>query len=293
MNLTKSVKRKLREFLIDYYPKILIDREWLHQYGHRIDWENPRNINEKIQWLICYSDTTKWSELSDKYLVRNFIKEKGFNNILTNLYGVWEDPSYIDFESLPEKFVLKCNHDSASTRIINKSQGYDKNALIYFYKNRLKQKFGYKCCEPHYNRIRPLVIAEEYLEEDNGFSSINDYKFWCFDGKVYYVSVMFDRANETVRETVYDINWNAHPEFIESSKHYKSDERLLPQPVRFKEMIHIASTLSKGFPEVRVDLYEVNGKIYFGEMTFTSTAGRMGYVDSFLEELGKYCLIDK
>lgn len=292
MNLTKSIKRKIREFLIDHYPHIIINHEWRHQYGHRIDWKNPRNINEKIQWLICFSDTSEWTRIADKYRVREFLKEKGYNDLVIDLYGAWDNANDIDFDSLPDKFVLKCNHDSASTKIIDKSKGYNKKELIKFYNKRLKEKFGYKCCEPHYNRIRPLVIAEKFLEEDNGFQSLNDYKFWCFDGKVYYVCVMFDRTNDIVNEVVYDLDWNPHPEFIKSSEHYKASDRILPRPHNFEKMISISKDLSKGFPEVRVDLYDVNGKIYFGEMTFTSTSGRMGYVDSFLEELGSYCIID-
>jgi len=287
MNLTKSIKRKIREFLIDHYPKAIIDHEWPHQFGHKIDWNNPRDMNEKIQWLNCCSDTSEWTRIADKYTVRDFIKERGHGDLLIELYGAWDNANDIDFDSLPEIFVLKCNHDSASTKIIDKSKGFNKKELIEFYNKRLKEKYGYRGCEPHYNRIRPLVLAEKFLKEDNGFKSLNDYKFWCFDGKVYYVSVMFDRTSDMVRETVYDLDWNAHPEFLESYGNYKSDDRILPKPQNFEEMISIAKDLSKGFPEVRVDLYDVNGKIYFGEMTFTPTAGRMGYVNSFLKELGE------
>jgi len=287
MSIRNRIKWEIRKLLIDFYPKLLIDYEWRRKYGYNVDWKNPRNINEKIQWLICYSDTTKWSQLADKYAVREFIKEKGYGDILIRLYGVWDDPNNIDFDSLPNRFVLKCNHDSASTKIIDKTNGFDREELIEFYKKRLKVKYGYLGCEPHYNKISPLVIAEEFLEEDNGFCSINDYKFWCFDGKAYYVSVLFDRSSDLVRETVYDLNWNAHPEFLESYGNYKSENQVLPKPYNFEKMIEIAENLSKSFPEVRVDLYDVNGKIYFGEMTFAPTAGKMGYVDDFLVELGE------
>lgn len=287
MKLKNRIRWEIRKLLIDYNPKMLIDYEWRRKYGYNVDWENPRDINEKIQWLICYSeDTTEWTRLADKYRVRGFIKEKGYENLLVPIHGVWKNPEEIDFDSLPDKFVLKCNHDSASTKIIDKNQGFNRDELIDFYKKRLKVKYGYLGCEPHYNKISPLVIAEEFLKEDNGFCSINDYKFWCFDGKAYYVSVLFDRSADLVRETVYDLSWNAHPEFLESYGNYKSEDRILPKPHNLDEMISIAEDLSKGFPEVRVDLYDVNGKIYFGEMTFAPTAGKMGYVDSFLKELG-------
>lgn len=294
MNLIKRIKWEVRKFLIDHYPKIIIDHEWLHQYGHKVNWDNPRNVNEKMQWLICYSDTTEWTLLADKYKVREFIKEKGYEKLLVPLLGVWKNPEEIDFDSLPDKFVLKCNHDSASTKIVDKkSKEFDKDELINFYKQKLKIKYGYIGCEPHYNKMKPLVIAEEFLEEDNGFSSLNDYKFWCNDGKVDYVSVMYDRTSESVCETVYDLSWNAHPEFLKSYGRYKSEDRILPRPQKLDEMVEIAKSLSKGFPIVRVDLYEVNGKIYFGEMTFTPTAGRMGYEEPFLIDLGNRVILPK
>lgn len=286
MSLKKSIKWEIRKFLIDHYPKAIINHEWPYKYGHKIDWDNPLNINEKIQWLNCCSDTREWTRIADKFKVRDFIKERGYEELLVPLYGSWKNAEDIDFDSLPEKFVLKCNHDSGSTKIIDKVAGFDKNELIDFYNKRLKLKFGYLGCEPHYNKIPPLVIAEEFLKEENSFKSINDYKFWCCDGQIYYVSVMFDRTSESVRETVYDLDWNAHPEFLESYGKFISDFRTLPKPQKFDEMITIAINLSKGFPFVRTDLYEVNGKIYFGEITFTPTSGRMGYNEDFLKELG-------
>ena len=292
MNLIKYFKWQVRKFLVDHYPKAIIDHEWPAQFGHKIDWNNPKDINEKIQWLICFSDTSEWTRLADKYRVREFVKERGLEHILTHIYGAWDDANKIDFDALPQKFVLKCNHDSASTIILDKSQGFDRDQIIKFYQSRLNRKYGYNNCEPHYNKISPLVIAEEFLKEENTtFRSVTDYKFWCFDGKVYYVSVLFDRTKEMVCETVYDLDWNAHPEFLKSYGHYKSEDKKLPCPQRLDEMIEIAGTLSKGFPGVRVDLYEINGKIYFGEMTFTGTAGRMGYEQPFLDELGSYMIL--
>lgn len=291
MNLIKSAKRQILHFIIDHYPKIFIDKNWQARYGHKIDWDNPRNINEKMQWLICYGDTSEWPRLADKYCVREYIKEKGYGDTLVKLYGAWERAEDIDFDSLPEKFVLKCNHDSASTKIVDKSQGVDREELVRFYSARLKQKYGYTNCEPHYNKIKPLVMAEEFLQQEPPFKSLTDYKFWCFDGKAYYVLVMFDRTRETVSKIIYDLDWNPHPEFLKSYGHFKPDSHFLPKPQRFEEMISMANHLSEGFPEVRVDLYEINGKIYFGELTFTGAGGRMVYADSFLKELGSYCVI--
>lgn len=296
MNLTKQLKWQLRKFLVDHYPKMIIDHEWPTEFGCKIDWNNPRNINEKIQWLICYSDTSEWTRLADKYKVREFVKERGLGHILTHLYGTWDDARKIDFDTLPEKFVLKCNHDSASTIIVDKTVGFDKEQIVSFYQKRLKQKFGYINCEPHYNKIHPLVIAEEYLENQKSSEdkkSLIDYKFWCFNGKVDSICVLYDRTTDSVKETVYDLDWNAHAEYVEPNGHYKRDDTIIERPKTFAQMLEVAKILSKGFPEVRVDLYEVDGQIFFGEMTFTSNRGRMHYVESYLNRLGQYVMLPK
>jgi len=291
MNLKRQLKWQVRKFLVDHYPKMIIDHEWSAEFGHKIDWRSPRDINEKIQWLICYSDTSEWTRLADKYKVREFVKERGLGSILTNLYGVWDDARKIDFDKLPEKFVLKCNHDSASTIIVDKTKEFNKEQIVSFYQKRLKQKFGYINCEPHYNKIHPLVIAEEFLHnqknvEDN--KSLIDYKFWCFDGKVDSICVLYDRTIGSVKETVFDLDWNPHPEYVESNGHYKRADTIIERPKSFIQMLDVAKILSKGFPEVRVDLYEVDGQVFFGEMTFTSNRGRMHYVESYLNRLGQY-----
>ena len=294
MNLKQSIKWQVRKFLVDHYPKMIIDHEWPAQFGHKIDWNNPRDINEKIQWLICFSDTSEWTRLADKYRVREFVKERGLEHILTHLYGVWDDATKINFDALPEKFVLKCNHDSGSTIIVDKSKGFDPEQIVSFYKERLKNKYGYINCEPHYNNIPPKVIAEEFLKaESTSFKSVTDYKFWCFDGKVYYISVLFDRTKDMVHRMVYDLNWSAHPEFLKSNSYYRTDEQELLRPIGLNDMVRIAGILSKGFPMVRVDLYEIDGRIFFGEMTFTGNAGRMLYAQSFLNKLGNYLLLPR
>ena len=117
------MKSILYKYLVDHYPRIIIDRIWKKTYGHKLNWENPIDINEKIQWLICYGDTSNWHILADKYKVREYVTEKGYRDILPKLYGCWEDANNIDFSSLPDKFIIKCNHDSASWHIIDQSKG--------------------------------------------------------------------------------------------------------------------------------------------------------------------------
>lgn len=296
MNIKKQIKWQIRKFLIDHYPKMIIDHEWPGQFGRKIDWKNPRDINEKIQWLISYSDISEWTRLADKYRVREFVKERGLEHLLVELYGVWENAEDIDYDALPNKFVLKCNHDSGSVFIIDKAKGYDRNKINNELNDILKRKFGYLGCEPHYNRIKPCIIAEEFLEDrGNSFSkTLVDYKVWAFNGKVKSFWVCYNRSKDAVFVNIYDTDWNYHPECTVQTNHYRDGGGIVPRPQKLNDMISAASILSKGFPQVRVDFYEVNGVLYFGEMTFSSIGGRMDvYTKEYLAELGQEVVLPK
>ena len=290
MNVKRQLKWQVRKLLVDHYPKLIIDHEWPPLFGRKVDWNNPRDLNEKIQWLMCYSDTSEWVRLADKYRVREFVEERGLGHILTKLYGVWKDANDIDYDTLPKKFVLKCNHDSGSTFLVDKTKGFDKGYLNATLNQKLKRKFGYLNCEPYYNKIKPLIIAEELLEDkSNDYSTtLVDYKLWAFDGRVEDVWVYYNRSLNNVFVNVYDLDWNCHPEYSVFKEGRQNGNSVVPRPQCLNEMIDAASVLSKGFPQVRVDLYEANGRLYFSELTFSSNKGRMdGYTRDYLIQLGK------
>ena len=294
MALLRKIYWTVRHFLQDHFPRYFVDRGWLKWKGYKVDWKNPRDINEKIQWLMCCSDTSMWTLCSDKYKVRDYVKSKGLGDILVPLLGVWERVEDIDFESLPEKFVIKCNHDSGSTHIVDKSKGFDEAALREDLRKCLKRKFGYYNGELYYNGIKPLVLAESFLEvEDKSVSeSTIDYKIWSFDGKPYSILTCSDRTEKTLDLNVYDLDWNVRPGVLVESAHYKNGGGKIPRPSCLDRMLKSASVLSEGFPEVRVDFYETGGKLYFGEMTFSSFFGKMNYfTDDFLVELGARCVL--
>lgn len=282
------------KYLVDH-PRKVIDKIWNKQMGYPICWDNPRDLNEKIEWLICYGDTSKWPDLADKYKVREYITKKGYSHMLTELYGVWTDARSIDFDKLPNKFILKCNHDCGSYCIVDKSCEYDKQEIIKKLNHALKNKYGYKYCEPHYNKIRPLVIAEEFLEEktENPIStSLIDYKVWCFNGKPYYIWVCRNREHHGTEVSLFDLDWRWHPEKSVFTSHYPNGGGNIPRPPQLEEMLKVAAVLSDGFPEVCVDFYIVNSKVYFGELTFTRNAGRIEHFNkTFLKELGDLCRI--
>ena len=277
--------------LLKYWRTCWVDRVWKNEFGYKVDWKNPRDINEKIQWLMCYGDTSLWSDLSDKIKVKEFLESRGYGDLVVPTLGVWERAKDIDYDALPERFVLKCNHDSGSTHIIDKKKGFDKEAINKDLDKHLKVKFGYVNGETYYNRIKSRILAEEYLEAKNEdfSSSAIDYKVWCFDGKPYSVWACYSRSAECAYVNIYDLDWNVHPEYSVFTDHYRNGEGKVPKPKTFDHMMTVAADLSKGFPEVRVDFYEIDGRLYFGEMTFATLAGKINfYTPEYLKELGDH-----
>lgn len=283
------IKSRIRNIIMEYYPQYFINKRWRKRFDYPINWSTPRDLNEKIQWLLVHSDISLWTKLTDKYLVRDYVKDKGLGDLLIPLIGVWESASKIDFDKLPGRFVLKCNHDSGSTIIVHNKEAINKEAIVEKLNKRLKEDYGYNG-ELQYRKICPhLVIAEKLLAPSDTAlsSSIIDYKIWCFNGKPEFIYVIYGRTKDYMYTDVYDLEWRVHPELTIYSDHYRNGKGVVPRPLKLYEMLDAAAVLSAGFPEVRVDLYEVEGKIYFGEMTFTSMCGMMTYLSpDFLKTLG-------
>ena len=270
-------KSKQYRNIVQRNPKKAVDLMWQASCGHKFPWNNPQTLDEKITWLSIKSDTSMWSKCTDKYEVREYVEKKGLGEYLTKCYGVWDDVDCIDYDGLPNQFVIKCTHDSGSTYIVRDKSKYDLKQLNTKLKRHLEKIQGYVSCEPHYLRIKPRIIAEELLGNNNNISSsIIDYKIWCFNQKPYFALVCYDRDvhKHTTILDVYNLNpWHSMREKLADSL---QDQRFkdIPEPQNLEEMIDVAVRLSEGFPQVRVDLYNVNGKIYFSELTFTSCAGR-------------------
>lgn len=247
-------------------------REWINtRYKKRIgtdmNWENPTTYTEKMQWSKLYDRNPLKTLCADKYKVRAWVKEKIGEEYLIPMLGVWDKFEDIDFQSLPKSFVLKTNHGSGTNIIVkNKETLNYKNAKCRM-QDWLATDYGYKTLELHYSDISPKIIAEQYVESDYG--ELQDYKFLCFMGKAYYCWVDMGRYTEHTRN-VYDLGWKLQPWNQEMYAHYKEP---IPMPKDYDKMVELAEILSQEFSHVRVDLYNVNGKIYFGEMTFTNGGG--------------------
>jgi len=290
----KSLKKKVYYwYLSTHNPRKLAEHLYIDATGKKegINWEHPRDLNEKINWLKFNTDTTKWSELADKYAVRSFVEEKGFGRYLVPLLGVWSNADQIDFSKLPNSFVLKTNNGAGTVMVVEDKSIIDETQVRTLLNKWLKKQFGLKQAEPHYLKIKPLIIAEAMLKEKSLISSsLIDYKIWCFGGKAFGTFVCYDRYRFAKKVEWYDKDWNYHPEWLsrEYCKLIDNDNPSIPKPKSYDEMIRMAEILSEGFPEVRVDLYNIEGQIYFGEMTFTASGGHMNSSsDEVLLEMGK------
>lgn len=267
----------------NHFPATLLKIRYRYVFKKLLDLKNPKDLNEKILWAKLYSDTTAWTRLADKYEVRKYVEELGLGAYLVQLYAVWYHVSEVDFDALPETFIIKANNGDGkgTNKIIRKSEltPEKKKEVLAMIDTWLHRKnIGALHAEPHYKGMRPCVIAEEVLPLDPGASSLTDYKIWCFNGKPMFVFVCNERSDSgsSAHVMTYDLDWHAHPEFSVFNSDYLQ-ANVIPKPANLDEMIRVAEILSQGFPELRVDLYNVKGKVYFGELTFTSQGGFMDY----------------
>lgn len=232
---------------------------------------NPQTYNEKIQWMKLYDSTPIKTRLADKYLVRDWVAERIGARYLIPLLGVWDSFNEIDFDALPEQFVLKCNHGCGYNLIVQNKAELKLEDAKRKINAWLAEDFAFKgVFELHYSPIPRKIIAEQYIENKASKGDLYDYKFWCFDGKVKYIQFLSDRNISGLKMAFYDTSWKKQ-DFVYS---HPLDTKDIARPDNLEEMIALAEKLAKGFNHVRVDFYRMDdGRIYFGEMTFTSASG--------------------
>lgn len=246
--------------------------------------KNPTTFNEKMTFLKLYKYPNNRMVIdgADKYAVREYIKQQGYNDILNKLYGVYDNFDEIDFSKIPDKFALKCTHGCGYNIICSDKSKFKLDEARIKVNKWMKEKYGYATTELHYTKIKPRIIIEKYLCKDNGKMPI-DYKFYCFNGKCKCVLVCSERE-KSLRLNYFDLNWNELKYGKESWRNNKGIEK----PKKLEEMIEICEKLSEGFPYVRVDLYNDDENIIFGELTFTPACSCASYYSELGDrELGK------
>lgn len=248
------------------YPQMLAER-YEQVIGHKLNWDNLQTYTEKMQWAKLYDKNPLKAVLTDKYLVRKWVEKTIGGEYLIPLLGVWDRFDDIDFSVLPDRFVLKTNHGSGTNLIVKDKSTLNLKRAKRMFDDWMSIDYAYNSdFEMHYTDIKPKIIAEKYMETSTG--ELPDYKFLCFDGRPYYCWVDSGRFTNHTRN-IYDLDWNLQP----WGQCYPISEVSIEKPVQFETMVKLAYRLSEGFPHVRVDFYNIDGNIYFGEMTFTNASG--------------------
>lgn len=280
-------RRKLLDALAFIPDKQMIRLQYLIKTGRLPNLENPERYTEKIQWYKLHYRNPQVTQCSDKYAVRSYVEEKGLGRLLNELYAVYDAPEEIDFEDLPPSFALKLNNGSGTNIFVDDKGGIDGGEVIARLRGWMDQlKKSNPGREWGYNDIVPKVTAERLLPR-NEYNDIPDYKFFCFDGKVFCLYVMQGYVDDHSKGELgfFDRDFN----LLSVRRRDFNPLVAIPQkPARFEEMVLAAEVLSKGFPHVRVDFFDIGGKPVFAEMTFYNASGYTVFEpDNFDYEMGR------
>ena len=262
--INKLINKNVFDFLSD--EQFLKFKFRIHM-DKKLDLKNPRTFNEKLQWLKLNDRNPEYTKMVDKYAVREYIAKKIGAEYLIPLLGVWDSVDDIDFDSLPNQFVLKCNHDSGGHVICKDKSKLDVEEARKKLSKVMKRDFYKLSREWPYKNVKRKIIAEKFMVDESG-TELKDYKFFCFDGRCEYMFVATDRPHDT-KFDFYDMDFK-HLPFKQGHPHATKE---IQKPKAFDEMKELAQKLSKGIKQVRIDFYEINGKVYFGEITFFHYSG--------------------
>lgn len=273
--------RKSRNTLSTISPTISSKVLFRLILGQKLNLKNPQTMNEKLMWLKLntYNNNSLVTKCVDKYRVREYVKENGCDEILNDLIGVWDNVNDINWDVLPNKFVIKCNHGCKYNIICQDKNNFDIEDAKIKLNNWIKTDYWKSHAEVNYKYICRKIICERYLNDGTGYLP-EDYKFHCFNGKAEYVMICVGRENGKPKYYYFDRLWNMM-EFSQDALGISKKTCVIEKPQEIDKMFKYAEKLSKPFPFVRVDFYLIKGKIIFGELTFTPS----GCLDSdiFLE----------
>ncbi len=241
------------------------------QMGFRLNLEEPRTFSEKLQWLKLHDRDPRYCRMVDKFDAKAYVSQRIGPSCIVPTYGVWDRFEDIDFDALPNAFVLKCTHDSGGLVICRDKAALDRDAARQKIRRSLKRNYYYPGREWPYKDLKPRIIAEALLAEDAAPGSLVDYKFYCFHGEPRFLYISQGLENhDTAAISFLTLDWQFAP-FARSD--YRPFAALPPKPKTYETMLSMARELSRGIPFLRVDLYEVDGQVYFSELTFFPNSG--------------------
>lgn len=255
---------KVNNFLFDISPTLLSKKLYKKVFNKKLNLVNPVGFNEKLQWLKLNKQTDLIIKCADKYEMREYVKSCGCEEILNDIYGVYDDINNVNFDEFPEKFAIKCTHGCGYNIICKDKNAFDIELSKIKLQGWMNEKFGVKNAETHYLHMKPRIICEKFLDSEGEYGLI-DYKIYCFNGEPLYTLVCCDREGD-IKKQFYDINWK------KTNFRKDSCDITIECPQSYDEMIMYAKILSREFEFVRVDFYEVKLKPILGELTFTPAA---------------------
>ena len=277
VNACKGAYRNLSD-------EMFLKRMFKAKMGYELNLSNPQTFNEKLQWLKLYGYKDVYSQMADKYLAKEIVRNIIGDDYIVPCIGFWENPEEIDFSNLPQKFVLKCNHNSGLGRCICKNKDLvNENEIKRGLNEGLKQNYFLHLRETPYRDIKRGIVAEKFLDDNTG-EELRDYKFLCFSGKPMYMYCT--NKGKKIYENYYDMDFNP----VNISHGYTRIQPEIQKPQEFELMKDLAARLSQGIPFVRIDFFDVDHHVYFAEFTFYDWAGFKPLMGNWDLELGK--LID-
>ena len=278
INLVKDPNRLgkslLKRFAFLIPDELYLRWKWRLVMGYKLPLDNPQTYNEKLQWLKLYNRKPEYVQMVDKYEAKHYVANIIGEEYIIPTIGVWDSIDAINFDELPNQFVLKCTHDSGGIVICKDKSKLDVNAAKRKLKKGLKSNYYYQNREWPYKNVKPRIIAEQYME-DSDTHELRDYKFFCFDGVMKALFIASERQVKG-EETKFDF-FDADFRHLDIRNGHPNADEPPAKPKTFEEMKKMAELLSKDIPHLRVDFYEVNGKAYFGELTFSHWSGMVPF----------------
>ncbi|QAY67786.1 ATP-grasp fold amidoligase family protein [Paenibacillus protaetiae] len=261
--------RNITGQLLNFLPnETLLKYKYKYHIGEKLNLNNPQTFNEKLQWLKLNDRRTEYVNYVDKFTVRQHVSKMIGDNYLIPLLGVYNSTDEIKWSELPDQFVLKCTHGSGCNIICQDKKKLNKDLAVKMIQKWMSKNWYWYGREWPYKHVKPRIICEKYMVDESGYE-LKDYKVFCFGGVPKIVQVDFNRFTNHKRN-FYDTDWN----YIDVSIKFSSDPTAkIGRPENLEKMLSLASNLASNFPHVRVDFYNVNGKIYFGELTFYHGSG--------------------
>lgn len=297
MSRIKLIKKLIQDrnfcmtYFIEKFGKWIPDKTYLCilyrlHMGKKINMDNPKTFNEKLQWLKLYNRKPIYTTMVDKYEVKKFVSDIIGEQYVVKLFGVWNTPDDIDWNSLPSKFVLKTTHDGGGNSIVicKDKDKLDIEAAIKKLKVSMKHEIYSRYREWPYKNVKHRVIAEQLLEDNSGEKELIDYKVMCFNGIPKLIQVHRGRFEEHTQD-FYDNSWNR----LQYTQGLPMSDKPMKVPPVFEEMMAMSAKLSKDIPFLRVDWYIVEGRLYFGELTFFDASGYDDFdQEGINEEVGSW-----